>query len=180
MPAEARQGHGWLYVHNPTVLQRAVDVFGLSPDALGVLAALKTLGADLDQLEASAWAAAGLTAPQGWILTHLVLDGPCPQHQLAQRLMVTPSSISQVATRLEQHGLLTRRAGGDRRVRHLAATPAGRHRVEAVVPHVRHALEAAETTLGRAAVAHLTEQLALLHDALAQPVQPASTADPTR
>lgn len=165
---DAGRSAGWLYGDDGAVLQRAADIFGLSPVALSVLAALKTLGADVDQLEARAWAAAGLTAPQGWILTQLVVVGPCPQHHLAARLMVTPSSVSQVAGRLERQGLIARRATGDRRVRSLVATEAAHARVEAVVPRLREVLAAVESALGDRALTHLGEQLARLRDALNQ------------
>lgn len=149
------------------MLERAAEAFGLSLEALRVLSTLKALGAVLDQLEATAWAAAGLTPAQGWVLAELVLIGPCPQHVLAERLMVTASSISQVATRLERRGLVTRqRDGADRRVRRLAATAAAERHVGAVVPMVRGALEAAEAVLGPRHIRPLLEHLAVLNRAL--------------
>lgn len=150
------------------MLERAADAFGLSLDALRLLSTLKSLGAVLDQLEATVWAAVGLTPAQGWVLAQLVLIGPCPQHVLAERLMVTPSSISQVVSRLEQAGLVTRRADrGDRRVRELAATAAARRRVDAVAPEVRAALATAEAALGPGQVRRLLDYLAVLHHRLA-------------
>lgn len=149
------------------MLERAAEAFGLSLDALGMLSTLKAVGAVLDQLETAAWAGAGLTPAQGWVLAHLVLIGPSPQHVIAQRLMVTPSSISQVASRLEAHGLLTRRTDrADGRVRHLAATPAAEQRVRAVVPRVRQVLEAAETAVGPGEVGGLLDRLDVLHHSL--------------
>ncbi|MFP5283963.1 MAG: MarR family winged helix-turn-helix transcriptional regulator [Actinomycetes bacterium] len=158
---------GWLHGQDPEVLERAAEAFGLSRDALGLLSTLKSLGAVLDQLEATTWASVGLTAAQGWVLAHLVLIGPCSQGVLAGRLMVTPSSISQVTTRLEHAGLVARRgAPGDRRLRSLVATPAARSHVLAVVPQVRDVLETAEAALGPDGARHLLRQLATLHDSL--------------
>lgn len=149
------------------MLERAADAFGLARDTLGLLSTLKSLGAILDQLEATTWASVGLTPAQGWILAQLALIGPCSQRVLAQRLMVTPSSISQVTTRLEQAELLARQGDpSDRRRWLLVATPAARRHVRAVVPQVRHILESAEAALGTDGVRRLLDHLATLHDAL--------------
>lgn len=156
-----------MHGQDPEVLERAADAFGLSPDTLGLLSTLKSLGAVLDQFEATAWASVGLTPAQGWVLAHLVLIGPCSQRVLAERLMVTPSSISQVTTRLENAGLLARRGDpGDARLRFLVATAAARRHVRAVVPQVRDLLEAAEAALETDGVSWLLGQLATLHDSL--------------
>jgi|GEM_PF-2018794 DNA-binding MarR family transcriptional regulator len=166
-PHDLFQTPGWLHGQEPEVLERAAQAFGLSRDALALLSTLKSLGAVLDHLEALAWASVGLTPAQGWVLAHLVLIGPCPQGVLAGRLMVTPSSISQVTTRLEDAGLLARRGDpNDRRLRSLVATPAARSHVRAVVPQVRDILETAEEALGPDGARHLLRQLATLHDSL--------------
>jgi len=149
------------------VLERAADAFGLSRDTLGLLSTLKSLGAVLGHFEATAWASVGLTPAQGWVLSQLVLIGPCAQRVLAERLMVTPSSISQVTSRLEDAELLARRGDpSDRRLRLLVATPAARRHVRAVVPQVRDILETAEAALGTAGVHRLLAHLATLHDSL--------------
>lgn len=176
-PGSSAQSAGWLHGRDSAVLARAADAFGLSLDALRMLSTLKALGSVLDQLEANAWAAVGLTSAQGWVLTELVLIGPCPQHVLAQRLLVTPSSISQVASRLASQDLLTRRPDGvDRRVRHLAATDKAVPRVRAVVPLLRDALETAEAALGARQVRQLLEHLAVLNDALSRQAPKLHTA----
>ena len=164
-PGELTQASGWLHGHDDAVLERAAEAFGLSLDSLRLLTTLKDIGTVLHHLEVAAWAEVGLTPAQGWVLAELVLIGPCTQLVLARRLTVTSSSISQVATRLADRRLLTRRTDAvDRRIRHLTATPAARAHVLAVVPVLRSALEAAETVIGSQNIRMLLGQLTALTD----------------
>ena len=56
----------------------------------------------------------------------MALDGPTPMSELAAQLRCDPSNITGLADRLEARGLVERRADEhDRRVKHLAPTPAG-------------------------------------------------------
>jgi DNA-binding MarR family transcriptional regulator len=167
---------GWWHGHEPDVVASAADAFGLSIDALRLLSGLKAIGALLADQETAAWAGAGLTTAQGWVLAELVLIGPCPQHLIAQRLMVTPSSVSQVCTRLEHNGLVTRQPDpADRRVQVLTATAQAQHHVRLVVPDLRRALTAAEAALGPGGVRALIDHLTVLADSLSASV-PASPA----
>jgi MarR family transcriptional regulator, organic hydroperoxide resistance regulator len=52
--------------------------------------------------------------------------GPLSRRALAERLRCDPSNVTFLVDRLEERGLVSRaRAGGDRRVKALALTPAG-------------------------------------------------------
>jgi len=167
---------GWWHGHDSDVVASAADAFGLSIDALRLLSGLKAIGALLAEQEAAAWAGAGLTTAQGWVLAELVLIGPCPQHLIATRLMVTPSSVSQVCTRLEHKGLVTRqRDPADHRVQVLTATAQAHHHVRLVVPDLRRALTAAEAALGPGGVRALIDHLTVLANTLSASV-PASPA----
>lgn len=164
---------GWWHGHDPDVVESTADAFGLSIDALRLLSGLKAIGALLADQEAAAWAQAGLTTAQGWVLAELVLIGPCPQHRIAERLMVTPSSVSQVCARLERRGLVVRRPDpDDRRVQVLTATAQAEQHVRVVVPDLRHALETAEQVLGAAGIRALIDHLAILTATLSGPARP--------
>lgn len=172
---EPAQPTGWWHGHEPDVVASAAGAFGLSIDALRLLSGLKAIGALLADQEAAAWARAGLTTAQGWVLAELVLIGPCPQHLIAKRLMVTPSSVSQVCARLERQGLVARQPDPhDGRVQVLTATARAEHHVRLVVPDLRRALAAAEEVLGSAGVRVLIEHLAVLTASLSgsQPASP--------
>jgi DNA-binding MarR family transcriptional regulator len=164
---------GWWHGHEPAVVASAAGAFGLSIDALRLLSGLKAIGALLTEQEAAAWGAAGLTTAQGWVLSELVLIGPCPQHLIAKRLMVTPSSVSQVCARLERQGLVARQPDpDDRRVQVLTATPRAQQHVRVVVPDLRRVLEAAEHSLGPAGIGALIDLLAVLAATLSRPADP--------
>ncbi len=160
---------GWLAGSDPAVLERAAAAFGLPIDSLRLLSMLKALGTVLGQREAEAWAAVDLTSAQGWVLAELVLIGPCTQHVLAQRLMVTPSSVSQVTAKLVDQRLVARtRDDGDRRRWQLAATDKAAARVDAVVPTVRRTLETAEASLREGELRELADDLEVLYRALSE------------
>jgi DNA-binding MarR family transcriptional regulator len=170
---------GWWHGHDSDVVASAADAFGLSIDALRLLSGLKAIGVLLSEQEAAAWAGAGLTTAQGWVLAELVLIGPCPQHLIATRLMVTPSSVSQVCTRLEHNGLVTRqRDPADHRVQVLTATAQAHHHVRLVVPDLRRALTAAEAALGPGGVRALIDHLTVLADTLSTSAPAAPAPEP--
>jgi DNA-binding MarR family transcriptional regulator len=54
----------------------------------------------------------------------------CGQAALAERLMVDPPAVSRLVDRLEEDGLVKRRAGEDRRCVRLEATPKGHEEME--------------------------------------------------
>jgi DNA-binding MarR family transcriptional regulator len=66
----------------------------------------------------------GLTGPQARLIVQL--GDPVPMGQLAERLDCDPSNVTGLVDRLHARGLVERRADeADRRVKHLALTPAG-------------------------------------------------------
>jgi len=67
----------------------------------------------------------GLTPVQAKAL--MFLDGALPMHRMAESLCCDPSNITGVVDRLEERGLLAREeAPGDRRVKYLQVTAAGK------------------------------------------------------
>jgi DNA-binding MarR family transcriptional regulator len=73
-----------------------------------------------------------LTPPQSISLRKLA-DGPLPIGSMAEVLMCDASTMTGIADRLEERGLVERQTdGADRRVKLLALTPAGRRLVEAI------------------------------------------------
>ena len=68
----------------------------------------------------------GLTFAQAHALRLLDPERPLPMSGLAELLVCDASNVTGIADRLEARGLIERRsAGGDRRVKVLALTPAG-------------------------------------------------------
>jgi DNA-binding MarR family transcriptional regulator len=68
----------------------------------------------------------GLTFAQAHALRLIDPDHPLPMSALAELLVCDASNVTGIADRLEARGLIERRAaGGDRRVKVLALTPAG-------------------------------------------------------
>jgi DNA-binding MarR family transcriptional regulator len=71
-------------------------------------------------------AARSLTGAQAKLLA-LLRRGPVPMRKIAQTLSCEPSNITGIVDRLESRGFVTREADPqDRRVKLIAATPAGR------------------------------------------------------
>lgn len=71
---------------------------------------------------------AGLSPVSAWALVQLDPDDPISQKELAARLRCNPSTVVDPTDRLEDAGLVDRRAGrADRRVNSLVLTPKGRH-----------------------------------------------------
>ncbi len=69
----------------------------------------------------------GLSPPQVLALRHLDLDGGMPMNSLAAQLRCDNSNVTGIIDRLEDRGLVERRAAlHDRRVKHLALTDEGR------------------------------------------------------
>jgi len=76
---------------------------------------------------ATALADLGLTFVQAHVLRLLDPERPSPMSALAGLLVCDASNVTGIADRLEARGLVERRsAGGDRRVKMLALTPAGK------------------------------------------------------
>jgi DNA-binding MarR family transcriptional regulator len=71
-------------------------------------------------------AAVGLRPAQAHLLRMLDADDPVPMRRLACAMRCDPSNVTGLADRLEERGLVERRAdAADRRVKGLALTPAG-------------------------------------------------------
>jgi DNA-binding MarR family transcriptional regulator len=71
--------------------------------------------------------AAGLSPVSAWALVQLDPDHPISQKELAARLHCNPSTVVDPTDRLEEGGLVIRKANpSDRRVNVLIATPRGK------------------------------------------------------
>lgn len=94
----------------------------LASDVLGLFAAITRRYAQ--ESEAAA-AAHELTPLQ--VKALLAAEDPVPMRRIADRLRAEPSNVTTIIDRLESRGLVERRPNpGDRRVKLVAATPAGR------------------------------------------------------
>ena len=83
--------------------------------------------------------ASDLSPPQFLTLTQLTM--PTAMREMASRLRCDASNMTGLADRLEERGLLERRADPhDRRVKLLALTPAGEKLVDEMNHHVIHDL----------------------------------------
>jgi DNA-binding MarR family transcriptional regulator len=72
-------------------------------------------------------AAAGLSPVSAWALVQLDPDHPISQKELAARLRCNPSTVVDPTDRLEESGLVIRKANPkDRRINVLIATPKGK------------------------------------------------------
>jgi DNA-binding MarR family transcriptional regulator len=101
----------------------------------------------------------GLAPTQAHALTVLEPDRPMTMREMAMALECDPSTVTGVADRLEAQGYIERRPlAGDRRVRALALTGAGRERRASLIARL---LEAPESVTGLPA-----DQLRSLRDAL--------------
>lgn len=84
-------------------------------------------------------------------------DGELTMGELAERLLISPSTCTRVVERMVTAGLLTRRVDeADARIRHVGLTPAGRTRLrEAAITHLagieRHFAAVVGTDAGRLA-----------------------------
>lgn len=78
-----------------------------------------------------------LSAAQAKALRYLAGAGPVPMRELAQRLRCDASNVTGLVDRLEQRGLVERRAAPtDRRVKSLVVTPAGAEIARTMWSHV--------------------------------------------
>jgi DNA-binding MarR family transcriptional regulator len=86
----------------------------------------------------TAAAAFDLSVAQAKALRHVVGAGPVPMRDLACRLRCDASNVTGIIDRLEQRGLVERRAApADRRVKSLVATPRGDEMARALWVEVR-------------------------------------------
>jgi DNA-binding MarR family transcriptional regulator len=102
-----------------------------------LLAALAPFTKALRRIEDDAAAAAGITMWQYAILAVVVHDPGRNQGEVAERLGYSKNRIIADLDLLEQHNLLTRKPGPDRRANVLHATPAGRRLMQQVRTAIR-------------------------------------------
>jgi DNA-binding MarR family transcriptional regulator len=103
-------------------------------DIAGVLARLRVLVRALEDSSRELFLDYGLTAPQLWVLRALA-GGPRTAGNLARELAVHPSTLTALAERLEQRGLVSRERGrDDRRYVRLRLSPAGGRLASRVPP----------------------------------------------
>jgi DNA-binding MarR family transcriptional regulator len=94
----------------------------LTSDVLGLFAAITRR---YTQESEAAGAVHQLTPLQ--VKALLAAEEPVPMRRIAERLHAEPSNVTTIVDRLEARGLVERRPDpGDRRVKLVAATPAGR------------------------------------------------------
>lgn len=121
---------------------------------------------------ATAAAAEGIGERDLAALCRLVARGPLTGRMLGGELGVSPSSVSELADRLEQRNLATRQRGGeDRRAVELQATPEGiqlvQRAIEPLRPELQRVLLAGGERRSRDALRLLGEVNACLDAALA-------------
>jgi MarR family transcriptional regulator, organic hydroperoxide resistance regulator len=98
----------------------------VAPAISGILRGLRQAVKALEDSSRELYLQYGLTASQLWLLRTLEADGPIPAGPLARQLAIHPSTLTALAARLEQRGLITRaRESSDRRFVRLRLTPAG-------------------------------------------------------
>jgi MarR family transcriptional regulator, organic hydroperoxide resistance regulator len=114
-------------------------------------------------------AASGLAPRQAHLLRLLEPDEPLPMSRVACALRCDPSNVTGIVDRLEEHGLIERRAApDDRRVKMLALTPEG--------ARVRDRIRKAWLEPPEAIAALSAEDQRVLRDVLSRAVTP--TASP--
>jgi DNA-binding MarR family transcriptional regulator len=132
-------------------------------DTRSILDSLRRLVRELRLFSRRAEARFGLTAAQLFVLQRVVEHEPLSINALAELTFTHQSSVSVVAQRLEERGLLTRqRSAEDRRRKRLRLTPAGRRALERAPVSVQDRLIAAAQALGDADRRELARLLAEL------------------
>lgn len=125
----------------------------------------------LDRLGAHLSAVAGrhaLTAIQAKVIW--TLDLPCPMRAIADRLHCDASNVTGIVDRLESRGLVERRADpADRRVKHVARTPAG----DRVVGDLRAEVFADVPAFNRLDQAQQAQLIGLLELMVGDDIEPA-------
>lgn len=141
-------------------MARTAESFGVDADVLGAISSVRAVAAVLAHYESRLWSIARVSPAQGWLLMKLFLAGPARQTELAEDLMVTRSAISQLVTKLEQDGLISRKTSSDdRRSAVLRLTPQGETVITKLLPTIRTTLAAAEESLSSDGAAQMLEYL---------------------
>lgn len=115
------------------------DAAQTAPDQIWALILKLAFDRAFRQLGVAA-AAVQLAPTQAMALHELQPDRPMPMRQLAYRLRCDPSNITGVTDRLEARGYVERQLdSGDRRVKSLALTAAGRRARQQLGAHLHQA-----------------------------------------
>ncbi|HSR91974.1 MAG TPA: MarR family transcriptional regulator, partial [Gemmatimonadales bacterium] len=100
----------------PALSRRRPAAVSLLPDITSIVVGLRRIVRALEVYSHEVRRTYGLTAPQLWALKTLAKTGPLTTGQLAQVLLIHPSSASLLVDRLERRGLVNRvRLQNDRR-----------------------------------------------------------------
>ncbi|WP_339123478.1 MarR family winged helix-turn-helix transcriptional regulator [Pseudonocardia sp. D17] len=102
----------------------------------------------------------GVTIAQLNLLAALGRIGPCPPATLGATLQLERSTVSRNLGLLMRHGWIEACSSDAKGVREVAITPAGRAKIESVVPAWRRAQEQAAELLGTAGVLAMQEMAA--------------------
>jgi len=122
-----------------------------------MLVALRRVMRAVDLHSRSLMQSHGLTGPQALVLQAVVRQDPISAGELATRISLSQATVTDIVSRLEQRGLLTReRSDSDRRKVMIRSTPAGAALIAAAPPLLQ------ETFVRRFAELKQWEQLQLL------------------
>jgi DNA-binding MarR family transcriptional regulator len=124
-----------------------------------VCAAARMAARSLTRVYDRALEPAGIRTSQFSVLARLLEEGPLPITHLAGRLAMDRTTLARDLRPLERRGLVAVSVGGDRRVRMVELTPAGRRLIEEVRPLWRSAQHDVRERLGRDHVAVLMDEL---------------------
>ena len=109
---------------------------GADPEAIDTCLCLWRFSEEMSASFEAFYAAHRLSSARGHVLAQLLeAERGLTPAQLAERAGTTPSSMTGVLRSLEREGLVRRRAmSDDRRSQRVLLTPAGRRRVESLLP----------------------------------------------
>lgn len=103
----------------------------VKPDVAAIVQGLRRITKALQDYSRQVYRTYGLTGPQLWALKTLHRRGPLTSGDLAAALVVHPSSVSVLVSRLERRRVVRRvRRPGDRRFVEIRLTGAGRKLAE--------------------------------------------------
>lgn len=150
----------WLVGTDREIMARTAESFGVDANVLRAISSVRAVAAVLAHYESRLWSIAGVSPAQGWLLMKLFVAGPARQTELAEDLMVTRSAISQLVTKLEHDGLVSRETSSDdRRSAVLSLTPRGESVITELLPTIRMTLAAAEDSLSSEGADEMLEYL---------------------
>lgn len=113
---------------------------------------IRLIGRALTSLYDGALAGHGLTVAQVNLLAALGKAGPCRPSRLGEVLQLERSTVSRNLTLLLKHGWIEALSSDAKGVREVALTPAGKAKVESVMPEWRKAQRDAAELLGTTGV----------------------------